>query len=561
MPPATHDDDARYLALKARDARFDGHFFTGVTSTGIYCRPVCRVRTPKRENCRFFVLAAQAEAAGYRPCLRCRPELAPATTAALAGALAGLSTAVWSTQDASRIQAQQAAHLLDGKALSAGALAQAMGLSERHVRRIFEAHWGITPLQYLQTRRLLAAKQWLTDTSLGMAQVARLSGFASVRRFNAAFVAHYRLQPSALRKATAPRRRQQDIPGAPLGANTRQHSVLLKASYRPPYDVAAMLNFFAARSLHSVECVDVAGLTIARTLSLPHKGAALHGWVHCQFVPGSHRVELQIGAALAPVLPVVLARLREMLDLDADPAAIEASVGPHFPGLAGLRVPGTVDAFELAVRAVLGQQVTVAAGRTLAQRLVTHFGTPVQTPWPQLNRSFPCAQVLAQAPGEVLGALGIVRQRQRAIHALAHAVACGDLLLSPSADTTATLAALQALPGIGPWTAQYIAMRALRWPDALVAGDVALHHALGLRAPHCATPSSPTQRARETERIAAAWRPFRSYAVVRAWHASNSPPPSPPTSPAQPALATQPATRPGGPSTSHNTRCAPCIRP
>ena len=520
-----NDDDARYLALKARDARFDGHFFTGVSSTGIYCRPVCKVRAPKRENCRFFDLAAQAEHAGFRPCLRCRPELAPAGNSALASARAGLDAAVWSTQDASRILAQQAAQLLDQQALSAGALAQAMGVSDRHVRRIFEAHWGITPLQYLQTRRLLAAKQWLTDTKLTMAQVARMSGFASVRRFNAAFVAHYRLQPTALRQAAAPGRAgestsqgpQHDLHTPSLTA-LRQHSVQLKASYRPPYDVAAMLNFFAARSLQGIEHVDMARFSLARTLTVAHGGAELQGWVHCQFVPERHRVDLQISATLAPVLPVVLSRLRGMLDLDADPAAIEACVGAHFPGLEGLRVPGTVDGFELAVRAIVGQQVTVAAARTFAQRLVAHYGSPMQTPWPDLDRSFPTAQVLAQVPAEALGALGIVRQRQQAIHALAQAVASG-LLLSPNAGSAATVAALQALPGIGAWTAQYIAMRALRWPDALVAGDVALHHALGLRAPQGNTPYSPAQRTRQAERIAAAWRPYRSYAVVRAWHA------------------------------------------
>lgn len=533
MPQPTNDD-ARYLALKARDARFDGHFYTGVTSTGIYCRPVCKVRAPKRENCRFFALAAQAEHAGFRPCLRCRPELAPAGhAAALADATAGLPTAVWSTQDASRILAQQAAQLLDGKALDASALAAALGISERHVRRIFEAHWGITPLQYLQTRRLLAAKQWLTDTNLSMDQVAHLSGFASVRRFNAAFVAHYRLQPTDLRKAAAPRGAGQKLssgasPGQravtvgaqPISA-ARQHSVLLKASYRPPYDVAALLNFFSARSLQGIEHVDVAGLSLARTLSVPHGGATLQGWVHCQFVPTSHRVDLQISATLTPVLPQVLSCLRGMLDLDADPVAIDASVGAHFPGLEGLRVPGTVDGFELAVRAIVGQQVTVAAARTLAQRLVARFGQPVQTPWPELDRNFPSAQVLAQVPVDVLGALGIVRQRQRAIHALAHAVASGQLLLSPHADPATTVTALQALPGVGPWTAQYIAMRALRCPDAFVAGDVALHHALGLRTQHVAQPSSPTQRAREAERIATAWRPFRSYAVIRAWHLNS----------------------------------------
>ena len=516
------DDDAHYLAHKARDARFDGRFFTGVTSTGIYCRPVCKVRTPKRENCRFFGLAALAEQAGFRPCLRCRPELAPSSSPT--------ADSVWSTQDASRILAQQAAQLLDASlhnpdgavpgVASASALAERLGLSERHTRRIFEAHWGVSPLQYLQTRRLLAAKQWLTDTPLSVTQIAQLSGFASVRRFNAAFVEHYRLQPTALRKAASIQ---------PASAKQSDEGILLKASYRPPYDVGAVLGFFAQRALASIEMVDVAGLTLARTLSVQYQGTPLQGWVRCQFVPDQHHVNIQISTTLAPVLPLVLARVRALLDLDADPMAINACLGNRFPGLEGLRVPGALDGFELAVRAILGQQVTVAAGRTLTQRLVTCFGTEVTTPWPQLSRTFPSAATLAEATGEELGALGLVRQRQQAILGLAQAVANGHLQLTPQADIAATLQALQALPGIGAWTANYIAMRALRWPDALVAGDVALHNALGLRetgAPKSAVskPLSPNLLAQETERIAAAWRPFRSYAVIRAWHTLNSTP-------------------------------------
>jgi len=527
LQASLHDDDAHYLALKARDARFDGRFFTGVTSTGIYCRPVCKVRTPKRENCQFFAMAALAEQAGFRPCLRCRPELAPAGSA--------MSDGVWSTQDASRILAQQAARLLDASLHSpegaapgvagASALAERLGLSERHTRRIFEAHWGVTPLQYLQTRRLLAAKQWLTDTPLSVIQIAQLSGFASVRRFNAAFVEHYRLQPTALRKAAS----GKAAPGQAVSTKLADDGILLKASYRPPYDVGAVLGFFAQRALASVEMVDVPGRVLARTLSVPYPGGALQGWVRCQFVPERHGVDLRISTPLAPVLPLVLARVRALLDLDADPMAINACLGNRFPGLDGLRVPGTLDGFELAVRAILGQQVTVAAGRTLTQRLVQRFGTEVTTPWPQLSRAFPSAETLAMATGEALGALGLVRQRQQAILGLAHAVAQGTIQLTPDADIATTLQSLQALPGIGPWTANYIAMRALRWPDALVAGDVALHNALGLRQPDLSKAgmskqSSAKVLAQETERIAADWRPFRSYAVIRAWHMLNSTP-------------------------------------
>jgi len=502
--------DACYLALKARDARFDGRFFTGVTSTGIYCRPVCRVRTPRRENCLFFALAAQAELAGFRPCLRCRPELAPASAAGTSDTLLP-----WSTQDASLILAQQAARLLDDPALwsssddgggtpSMADVAARLGVSERHLRRIFEAHWGVSPLQYLQTRRLLMAKRLLTDTQLPVAQVAVLSGFASVRRFNASFVEHYRLQPRQLRASREP-----------VDGQAASEAIVLKASYRPPYDVAAMLGFFATRQIEGVEVTDLARLTLARTLALSVGTRTLQGWVRLQFVPDTCNVVLHISPSLGDALPQVLARLRALLDLDADPLAINAALQNDFPGFDGLRVPGCLDGFELGVRAILGQQITVKAARTLGARLVERFGTDLATPVAGLRRLFPTPQALAQASGEELGQMGIVRQRQRAIQALAQAVLDGGLHLQPGADIPQTLAALQALPGIGPWTAQYIAMRALRWPDAFVAGDVALHNALGVRA------AANPQRAAED--ASQRWKPWRSYAVVRAWASLATP--------------------------------------
>ena len=511
------EDDACYLALKARDARFDGRFFTAVSSTGVYCRPVCRVRTPKRENCRFFALAAQAESAGYRPCLRCRPELAPGATPLNGAALGSLQN--WSTQDASAILAQQAARLLDEPALwsdgtpSMADLATRLGVSERHVRRIFETHWGVSPLQYLQTRRLLMAKRLLTDTQLPVTQVAALSGFGSLRRFNASFVEHYRLQPRQLRKDRA-------LEGSATAPNIT--GFVLKSAYRPPYDVAAMLGFFATRQIAGMELVDPARLTLARTLSLIVGKHSYSGWVQARFVPESCTVVFDICNSLGDALPQVLARLRAMLDLDAEPSAINACMQDDFPGSEGLRVPGCVDGFELGVRAILGQQITVQAARTLGARLVERWGAEVPKAPAGVNRLFPTPQALIQASGDELGQMGIVRQRQRAIQALAQAVINGDIVLQPGVDIAATLAALQALPGIGPWTANYIAMRALRWPDAFVAGDVALQNALGVR-----TAANPQQAA---EAASQRWKPWRSYAVVRAW--------------ASLATATQPAPTP-----------------
>jgi AraC family transcriptional regulator of adaptative response / DNA-3-methyladenine glycosylase II len=496
-------DDACYLALKAQDARFDGCFFTGVLSTGIYCRPVCRVKTPKRENCRFFVLAAQAERAGFRPCLRCRPELAPRR----AGAVPALPA--WSVQDASAILAQQAARWLDepeawGDATpTVAALAQRLGVSDRHVRRIFEAQFGVSPLQYLQTRRLLTAKQLLTDTDLAVSQVAHSAGFASVRRFNAAFLAQYRLNPTQLRKT---------------GATPTDSGVRVLLGYRPPYDVPAMLAFFEKRLVPGLEVITRDGdhATLLRSVRLKAPSQTHFGWLQLRFDETRHQVELRVGDSLREVLPQVIGRVRCALDLDADPKAINAVLHAHFPAGDGLRVPGTLDGFELAVRAVLGQQVTVAAARTFTHRLVQRFGDPLVTPWPGLNRLFPSASTLAGLgadAGDALGSLGIVQQRQKAIVALAQAVDSGLLDLHAGADLASTLEALTRLPGIGDWTAQYIAMRALRWPDAFPAGDVALQKALGVR--------DARQPAQAAEIAGQCFRPWRSYGVIRAWNAAT----------------------------------------
>ena len=485
--PATPlDADACYRAVAAHDARFDGAFFIGVTSTGIYCRPVCRVKTPRRENCRFFAHASQAEGAGFRPCLRCRPELAPQTLA-------------WSAQDASALLAQHAARLLDSpdawgdEVPSVAGLAARLGVSDRHLRRVFEAELGVSPMDWLQTRRLLAAKQLLADTRLPVAQVALAAGFASLRRFNAAFAAQYRMSPTALRRDGS-----EAKPG---------DGIAVTLGYRPPYDVREMLQFLQQRGIAGVEQIDQSTHTVARTLRLDDD---TRGWIACRFEPEQHRVQVRVADSLAPQLPRVIARVRAWLDLDADPAAIHAVLGADFPALAGLRVPGTLDGFELAVRAVVGQQVTVAAARTLTTRLVERFGTPLATPIDGLTRLFPSPAALAAASGDELGQLGLVRQRQAAIHALAQAVSSGQIRLHAGADVAATMDALKALPGIGAWTADYIALRALRWPDAFPAGDVALQKAL--------SPDGQRLTARAAEGRAERWRPWRAYAVIRAWH-------------------------------------------
>jgi AraC family transcriptional regulator, regulatory protein of adaptative response / DNA-3-methyladenine glycosylase II len=514
------DAQACYQAMKSHDARFDGRFFVAVSSTRIYCRPVCRVKLPKFENCRFFDLAAQAESHGYRPCMRCRPEMAPRNLP-------------WTTQDASSTLALQAARWLDEPSAwqdsnpSISQLATYLGVSDRHVRRIFEAQFGVSPLQYLQTRRLLTAKQLLTDTDLPIANIALTSGFGSVRRFSGAFLTHYRLNPSQLRKTA----RSSDIRAESSISTSKNETSYsrVKLSYRPPYDSQWMLDFFRKRQLNTTEFIAEAATNTPAVWSfMLQSGTKLYtGWLSTEFLPDQPMVLLKVSDSLRDVLPQVIRQVRALLDLDADPMAINTVLKNSFmtgdencaDRLAGLRVPGCLNGFELAVRAILGQQVTVAAGRTFTQRVVDAFGSPIETPFPGLTRLFPTAEVLAAASGEALGQLGIVKQRQAAIVALARAVASKELVLhpdvNPGVNIETTMAKLRELPGVGDWTAQYIAMRALRWPDAFVAGDVALHKAMGLlnREPKL----SPTKTAAAALEASQTWRPWRSYAVMRAW--------------------------------------------
>ena len=478
------DDDAAYRVLQTHDARFDGRLFVGVTSTGIYCRPVCRVRLPRRENCRFFANAASAEHGGFRPCLRCRPELAP-----------GLALV-----DSPQVLAQHAARMLDhaaraGDAVALPAIAARLGVTDRHLRRIFLAAHGVTPIDYLTTQRLLLAKQLLTDTELAVIDVALAAGFSSQRRFNAAFAERYRLSPTALRRARHS-----------TGLTPRDALVgpCVRLAYRPPYDIEGVIGFFAARCVAGVEAVEPAGLALRRTLAWLHRGRPVAGWVALRFLPERHEVEAVLSPSLAPVLGAVVQRLRQGLDLDADPASIDAALAT-LPGVPGTRVPNGLDGFEIAVRVILGQQVTVAAARTLTRRLVDAFGEPIETPFADLTRLFPSAERIARASADEIGRLGIVRQRVGALQALAAEVHAGRIALHRGAALAATQEALRALPGIGEWTVQLIAMRALAWPDAFPATDIGVLNALG------------TRDAKASAEQSQAWRPWRSYAVMRLW--------------------------------------------
>ncbi|MEP7183446.1 MAG: DNA-3-methyladenine glycosylase 2 [Betaproteobacteria bacterium] len=476
----TLDADACYRALTTHDPRFDGRFFVGVSSTRIYCRPVCTVRTPRRENCRFFASAAAAEVDGYRPCLRCRPELAPGNASI----------------DATARLAQGAVDLIENGVLDDGGiehLAARVGVTSRHLRRIFEAEFGVSPIEYAQTQRLLLAKRLLTDTALPVTDVALASGFASVRRFNALFKARYRMAPGRLRQAVDSRA----LPAA----------LAFELAYRPPYDWDAMLAFLSARAIDGVETVTATAY--ARTVAIAHRGAVHAGRVEVRRATRKPALRVAVSPSLARVVPAVLSRVKHAFDLTCDPAVVAAALGELAAAHPGLRVPGTFVGFELAVRAVVGQQVSVRAARTLLSRIAHAFGEPLAaTDETELTHLFPTPARLAASPPADLARIGLTSSRARTVVTLAAAVAAGGIELVPEADVDATIAKLLALPGVGPWTANYIALRALRWPDAFLAGDLVVRRAMG-----------ETQPARALAK-SEAWRPWRAYAVMHLWRKS-----------------------------------------
>lgn len=470
------DPDTCYRAIQARDARFDGRFFVGVSSTGIYCRPICTVRPPQRKNCSFHGSAAAAEAAGFRPCLRCRPELAPGNASI----------------DAAQRLAHAAARLIEdgaAEAASVAALARRIGVSDRHLRRVFASEFGVAPVAYAQTQRLLLAKRLLTDTALPVTEVALASGFASVRRFNALFQERYRLSPSALRKSVAP----------PL----REDALQFELGYRPPYDWDYMQRFLGGRSILGVE--EVGGDSYRRTVAVSQGERRHVGWVELAPHPRRAALRLTVSSGLTPVLPAVLARAKHLMDLSCSPLDVAQALGALAAAHPGVRVPGAFDGFEVAVRAVLGQQISVAAARTLAGRFAAAFGTPLTTPFAALTTVFPAPPAIAGLPVEAIASLGVIGARARSILALAQALVEGRLLLAPGAEIETTLAQLRALPGIGEWTAHYIAMRALAWPDAFPHTDLGVMKALG---------ESKPQRVLAA---GAAWQPWRAYAVMQLW--------------------------------------------
>jgi AraC family transcriptional regulator of adaptative response / DNA-3-methyladenine glycosylase II len=469
-----------YRALASRDARFDGRLFVGVTSTGIYCRPICPARTALAKNCVFFASAAAAQTAGFRPCLRCRPEISPD-----AAAWRGTSNSV------SRALALIAEGALDDGDVEG--LAEKLGLGERQLRRLFEKHLGAPPIAVAQTRRLLFAKQLLQETRLSMTEVAAASGFGSVRRFNDTFRKLYRRPPGSLRRQ----------------GRAESSGVTLRLAYRPPYDWDAMLDFLSRRAVAGVE--HVANGKYSRSIEIARACGSV------EVTPGKGHLITTIRFPKVDALLGIVARLRRLFDLDADVEAIAAHLSAD-PALAplvarrpGLRMPGAWDGFELAIRAILGQQVTVGAARTLAGKLTVLAGrrlSPDITGSEFLTHAFVTPKRILAAD---LSTLGMPRARREALAAIARAALADARLLAPGGSFDEARARLLAVPGFGPWTAQYWALRALRDSDAFPETDVAL-----LRSPAVASGGNrPTPKALLAR--AESWRPWRAYAAQHLW--------------------------------------------
>ncbi|HEY8091335.1 MAG TPA: AlkA N-terminal domain-containing protein [Polyangiaceae bacterium] len=482
---------ALHQAFRARDVRFDGRVFVGVTTTGIYCRPVCPAPPAKLQNCRFFPSAAAAQEAGFRPCLRCRPETAPE-----GGSWHGSANTV------ARALALVAEGAFDAEGTSLEDVAERLGVGARQLRRLFRTHLGASPISVVQTRRVLFAKHLLHETRLSMTEVAVASGFGSVRRFNEVFRDLYGRPPSELRRTVGP--------GAAKGSGG---GVTVRLRYRPPYDWDAVLAHLAARAVTGVERVVDGGY--ARTVV---EGDTA-GTVHVTHAPRLQSVVVTLRVTGVAALPAIIARIRRVFDLRADVGAIAKHLAsdpwlkPLVRGRPGLRVPGGWDGFELGVRAILGQQVTLEAGRKLAEKLVALCGVRATEGDPGLTLVFPAAVHVEAAD---LRSLGMPAARRETLRALARAAIEDPNLFRARATVEETVARLRAVPGIGDWTAQYIALRAAHEPDALPSSDVALVRSASRRAGRRVEPAKLLARAE-------AWRPWRGYAAQHLWAADAAP--------------------------------------
>ncbi len=484
--PSDLDHDACYRAVAQRDPRFDGRFFTGVKTTGVYCRPICPARTPRQENVTFFPTAAAAQEAGFRPCLRCRPETAPDL-----GAWRGTSSTV------SRALALIELGALDETRLED--FAERLGIGERHLRRLFQRHLGASPIAVARTHRVLLAKQLIHETRLPMTEIAFAAGFGSIRRFNETFQALFGRAPRALRRVSA-----ADVPPGQGG------EIVLLLRYHPPYDWPTMLEFLRQRAIAGIESVTED--RYARSAAI--NGA--HGIVTVEHAPEANALRATVRFPKLTALPAIIARLRRVFDLGADPVAISAHLArdpvlsPLIAARPGLRVPGAWDGFELAIRAVLGQQITVVAARGLAAKLVAAYGKKLRTPAAALTHVFPEPKALAKAD---LATLGMPRSRAATLSAVAKNALAHPQIFEATGGLEDAIERLRGIRGVGAWTAQYIALRQLREPDAFPASDLGLMRAI-------AEHEGRSYTATELLIRAGSWRPWRAYAAQYLWSAA-----------------------------------------
>ncbi len=485
--------DACVKAIQSRDARFAGRFFVGVVTTGVYCRPGCPAPVPKVRNMRFYAYAAAAEDAGFRPCLRCRPETAPGSP-------------VWNGTSATVSRALKSIFDSDGHE-SVEALAARLGLGSRHLRRLFAEHVGASPASLQRTHRVHFARRLLDETSLPVSNVAFASGFESVRRFNDAIRTTFHRTPTALRKTAKGTARR-------AGRRADEKALTLRLPLRVPFDASALFSFLEERALPGVETVR--GHAYSRTIE--SRGST--GVLTVSKAPDESFLVLSLNLPPGSDLLDIVHRAGRVFDVDADPLAIadvlnrDALLAPLVAARPGLRVPGAWDPFELSVRAILGQQVSVRGARTLAGRLVAAFGPPIADGGSEgLTHLFPSPAALASAD---LSGIGVPGARASAIRTLAEAVKTGRIDLTAARGLEEFEERFCALPGIGPWTAQYVALRAFGEPDAFPAGDLGIRRALE-RARVPAGAAALRERARS-------WSPFRAYAALHLWNSFGSGP-------------------------------------
>ncbi|MCB1319961.1 MAG: DNA-3-methyladenine glycosylase 2 [Leptospiraceae bacterium] len=467
------DADSCYQALLARDTRFDGAFFVAVRTTGIYCRPICRVKPALRRNCDFYASAVAAESHGFRPCLRCRPELAPG----------------YSEMEAHQRLAALALDRIESGVLAGESIediADELGVSTRHLRRTIKRELGVTPVELAQTYRLHLARRLMSNANLKLTDIAFASGFTSLRRFNALFKQRYALTPREFKRKR--------------GQKTNTDRIHFDLTYRPPYDWDSLLAFFQSRAIPGIEAI---------RQNAYHRTVGLRdckGTITVTHEPHQNCLRVYIDQTLLPVLTLIINRLQRQFDLRCDPDAIQIQLGTLAEPRPGLRLPGAFDGFEVATRAILGQLISVKAANTLAARFTAASGTPIDTGQSDLHLLTPDAQTVARLKADAIHAVGIPLKKAESILALAKAVRDNRIELTPTLNITQQMQTLTDLPGIGSWTAEYIAMRVLAWPDAFPHTDLGIRKALN------------TKSNARILRMAEAWRPWRSYAAMHLWN-------------------------------------------